>query len=302
MPHAQVNGVEIAYEFHEAGDATPFVLIQGLSMPLNAWPPAFIEALTTAGHPVLVMDNRDIGHSQTFDDFGIPNLAWQMVKSRIGLPVRTAYSLPDMGRDVNALMAHIGIRRAHIVGVSMGGMIAQTLALNFPQRCFSLTSIMSTTGNRRLPQARKDVLRHLMSRPRMQGVDERIAHSMKMWGLISSKDQGVDFDYLEKRIRSMYERGITAGGAARQMLAIGTADSRKRALGKLQVPTLVIHGKEDPLVPPAHGVDTAEAIPGARLELIDGMAHDLAPNLIPVLIGLILAHTADVERSDTAAA
>ncbi|MEM9172855.1 MAG: alpha/beta hydrolase [Pseudomonadota bacterium] len=302
MPETRANGITIAYEQYGDGQEAPIVLLQGLSMPLNAWPPAFIDRLTDAGHPVLVMDNRDIGKSETFHQFGIPNLAWQVVKDRVGLPVARAYSLADMAADVNGLMASLGLASAHVAGVSMGGMIAQTLAIRFPARVRSLTSIMSTTGNRRLPKPSSEITRLMLSRPSTADNDARIAHSMKLWRLISSKGFGVDYDLVEKRLRDMYARGVSRGGVIRQMLAIGTAKSRVKALRKLDVPTLVIHGSEDPLVPPAGGVDTADAIPNAKLEIIEGMGHALAPGLIDRLTGLLLDHVAEVERSPRAAA
>lgn len=296
-----VNNVEIAYEFHGPADGPVIAMVQGLSMPLNAWPPAMIERLTAAGYRILTFDNRDIGESQTFDRHGVPNLAWAWFKSQLRLPINPPYTLHDMAADVAALLARLDIRRAHILGVSMGGMIAQRMAIDHPARCASLTSIMSTTGNRRLPKARGDVIKHMLTRPASDNIEDRIRHSLATWRLISSPGFEVDFDYLEQRTRSIYARGVTRGGVTRQMLAIAHAKNRVRELRQLDLPTLVIHGKEDPLVPVSGGVDTANAIPGARLEIIEGMGHDLPLALMDRLTGLIVAHVRDAEQTSAAA-
>lgn len=299
MPETTANGIRIAYEQYGDGDGEPIVLIQGLSMPLNGWPPAFVQRLTDAGHPVLVMDNRDIGKSQLFDGAGTPNVMWQLVKSKLGLRLNAAYSLRDMADDVSALMAKLHISSAHVVGVSMGGMIAQLVAIRHPHRVASLTSIMSTTGNRRLPQASPEIAKQLISRPSSSDADARIAHSMKMWHMISSKGHGVDLQLVEQRLRDMYARGVTRGGVLRQMLAIASEKNRVPELRQLKVPALVIHGSRDPLVPPAGGVDTAEAIPNARLEIIEDMGHDLPPGLHDTITGMLLSH---IEQTRTARA
>ena len=302
MAELTINGVRIAYERHgEVGQPT-IVLIQGLSMPLNAWPPAFLERLIDAGFGVVTLDNRDIGLSQTFAAAGVPNLVWAQFKSRIGLPVRPPYRLEDMADDVAGLIAGLGLGQAHVVGISMGGMIAQLLAIRHPERCLSLTSMHSTTGNRRLPRPDPEIVRQLIRRPAGNSVEARIAHSMKTWRLISSADFGVDLDVVEQRLRDMYARGVTRGGVSRQMMAIGTADNRVRALRKVSLPTLVIHGDADRLVPVACGVDTANAIPDARLEIIEGLGHDLPPLAIDRLTGLIIEHARAVDAQRSRAA
>ncbi|MEL7024193.1 MAG: alpha/beta hydrolase [Pseudomonadota bacterium] len=290
MAEIEVGGVRIAYERHGDADRPIIFLIQGLSMPLNAWPPAFIERLLEAGFGVVTMDNRDIGKSQLFRSAGVPNLVWQRFKASLGLPVRMPYTLDDMAGDVSGLIGALGIGQAHIVGVSMGGMIAQSLAIQHPQRCLSLTSIMSTTGNRRLPKPDAELIRQLLSRPASSDVDSRIEHSMKTWAMISSDGFGVDLNHVRQRLKDMYARGVTRGGVTRQMLAIGMAKSRVRKLREVKVPTLVIHGNKDRLVPVAGGVDTANAIPDAQLEIIEGMGHDLPPDLIDRITGLIIEH------------
>lgn len=301
MPEARVNDIRIAYEQHGPEDATPLVLIQGLSMPLNAWPPALLERLVEAGFHVVTLDNRDIGESESFQAFGVPNVPWQVVRMRLGLSVRSAYRLADMAADVVGLMNTLGIDSAHVAGVSMGGMISQELAMGHAARVRSLTSIMSTTGDPRLPRPDGEIFRLMMSRPKTEDVDARIAHSMKLWRLISSPGFEVDFDYVEQRLRNMYARGVTRGGVVRQMLAIAASGNRKPRLKSVDVPTLVIHGRDDRLVPVEAGIDTAEAIPGARLEIIEGMGHDLPLGLLDRLAGLIAEHAHAAERRSAAA-
>ncbi|MEM7611863.1 MAG: alpha/beta hydrolase [Pseudomonadota bacterium] len=290
MPNQTVNGIRLAYEWQGPEDGPVLVLIQGLSMPLNAWPPTFVTHFTDAGYRVLTLDNRDIGLSQTFDSAGIPNIMWEGFKARLRLPVNNSYSLDDMAADVSVLMGSLGVQSAHVAGVSMGGMIAQLLAIHHPQRVDSLTSIMSTTGNRRLPPPEPPVLRHMLRRPATDDVEARVEYAMKTWRLIASPGFDVDFEYLERRLRSMYERGVTRGGAVRQMLAIAAAPSRVKALRKVRIPTLVIHGRDDPLVPVACGADTANAIPNSRFEVIDGMGHDLPIALHERISGMMLEH------------
>ena len=200
MPEASVNDIRIAYEQHGPEDATPLVLVQGLSMPLNAWPPALLDRLVNEGFHVVTLDNRDIGKSESFQEFGVPNVPWQIVRMRLGLSVRSAYRLHDMARDIVGLMDTLGIDSAHVAGVSMGGMISQELAMGHSGRVRSLTSIMSTTGNPRLPRPDREIFRLMMSRPKTEDVDARIAHSMKLWRLISSPGFEVDFDYVEQRL------------------------------------------------------------------------------------------------------
>lgn len=301
VPEKVVNDIRLAYELHGPENGTPLVLIQGLSMPLNAWPPAFVERLTDAGHRVLVFDNRDIGKSQTFDAHGTPNLVWAALRQRLHLPVRAPYSLDDMAADTSGLMARVGMESAHVLGVSMGGMIAQLLAIHHPQRVRSLTSVMSTTGNPRLPSPERHVVRQLITRPKTDDLESRIAYSLGMWRTISSPGVEYDMEYVEQRMRAMYERGMTRGGVARQMIAIATAPNRVPLLRKLKTPTLVIHGKDDPLVPLAAGADTAGAIPDARFEVIEGLGHDLPPAFFDRITGLVIDHISTAHGDSQAA-
>ncbi len=304
MPAINANGIEIAYELYGADDAPVLLLVQGLGLPLTAWPPRFIELLVAAGFRVLTFDNRDIGHSTLLDDLPTPGLFMQVVKHACRLPVKAPYQLKDMMADAEALLAALRIRRAHVVGASMGGMIAQLLAIHAPDRVASLISLMSTTGNRRLPGPRSEVRRLMLQRPTNGSDAERRAYHRKLWPLIGSPD----FPHTEAEIESFLERifarGMPATGILRQTLAILAAPSRVRELRSLEVPTLVVHGDADPLVPVACGRDTADAIQGADLVVIEGMGHDMPDLLVPRLADLVVGH---IERTaalspDTAAA
>ena len=264
MPTATVNGIEIAYEIEGELDKPVILLIHGLSMSIPGWPPALLRAMRDAGFTLLMLDNRDMGHSQKFDEFGVPNFVLQVIKNKFHLPVKTVYSLKDMMQDAVALLDHLSIQKAHVVGVSMGGMISQLLAIHNPERVLSLTSIMSTTGKRGLPGAHKDVVKHLLSPPPMTEFADRLKYSIRTWELIGSPDYPTDEATIEIFVKSLIDRGMPRAGTARQMLAIMAAKGRNKALSKVRVPSLIIHGKADPLVPVECGIDTANSIPDSK--------------------------------------
>ena len=290
MPKAIVNNTEIAYEIQGELDKPVILLIHGLSMSLVAWPPAFLRVLRDAGFTLVMLDNRDMGHSQKFTEAGVPNFVLQLLKNKLRIPVKTVYTLKDMSDDAAALLEHLGVDKAHAVGVSMGGMISQQLAIDHSDRLLSLTSIMSTTGKRGLPSARKEVLQHLFSAPASTSVADKLKHSLRTWELIGSPDFPTDAETIEIMVTNLLQRGMPRDGTARQMLAIMGSTKRRMGLEKLSLPTLVIHGKEDPLVPVACGIDTADAIPNAKLEVIDGMGHDLPQQLMPKIAQHIIDH------------
>jgi len=290
----RANGIDIEIEDTGTGadaDGQPrpvVLLIMGLGMQLVAWPPAMVQALVEAGYRVIRLDNRDIGLSQKFDHLGKPNLVWASVKYKLGLAVKSPYSLHDMAADALAVLDALQVDKAHVVGVSMGGMIAQRVALAAPARVLSLTSIMSSSGARGLPQAEPRVMRVLLSRPAGSDADAVINHYVRLFKAIGSPGFPVDDRELRERIALGVMRSFHPAGVLRQMMAIA-ADSRRAAeLAGLHVPTLVVHGKADPLVPFACGEDTARRIPGASLVGIEGMGHDLPPGVVErVLLPLI---------------
>ncbi|HEY3047987.1 MAG TPA: alpha/beta hydrolase [Polaromonas sp.] len=290
----RANGIGIEVEDSHpgaSGEGRPVVLlIMGLGMQLIAWPTAMVLALVDAGYRVVRFDNRDAGLSQHFDHLGTPNLMWEGLKYKLGWASKPAYSLPVMAADALGVLDALHIDKAHIVGVSMGGMIAQRVALAAPGRCLSLTSIMSSSGARGLPQAEPAVLRALLGRPAGKGPAAVIEHSVKLLKTIGSPGFAMDEALLRERVVAATERSYHPRGIQRQMVAVVTDTTRAAALGGIRTPTLVVHGKADPLVPFACGEDTARRIPGARLVGIEGMGHDLPPGVVQRLLELLIPH------------
>ncbi|MES2361686.1 MAG: alpha/beta hydrolase [Pseudomonadota bacterium] len=294
----RANGIDIeVVDSHPGAGADErqvVLLIMGLGMQLIAWPPAMVQGLVDAGFRVVRFDNRDIGLSQHFDALGVPNLLWQGLKYRLGLSLAPSYSLQDMAADALGVLDVLQVNKAHIVGVSMGGMIAQRLALLAPARTLSLTSIMSSSGARGLPAAAPEVTRVLLSRPAGKSMQAAIEHAVTLFKAIGSHGRSPGFRMddadLRQRVTQATERSYHPQGIARQMVAIVADDTRAAALAKVNVPTLVVHGKADPLVPFACGEDTARRIPGARLVGIEEMGHDLPPGVVERLLALLVPH------------
>ncbi len=286
----QITANGISIEVQDTGTGREAVLlVMGLGMQLTAWPQPLIDSLTAAGYRVITMDNRDIGLSQHFDALGVPNLLWAGFKHRFGMPIHAPYTLHDMAQDALGVLDALGIAKAHVVGASMGGMIAQRIALAAPERVLSLTSVMSTSGAKNLPGPKPHVLRALMSRPMGQDVEAIVAHYVRLFGIIGSPGFAVDADVLKDRMRDSVRRSYHPQGTARQMVAVAADSQRADALRSLRCPTLVLHGKADPLVPYACGEDTARRINGARLVGIEGMGHDFAPGAVNAMLPHLLA-------------
>ena len=298
----RANNIDI--EVHDTGPGAPgevrpvVLLIMGLGMQLVAWPEALVQALVQAGYRVVLHDNRDVGLSHRFDALGKPNLVWQGIKYKFGLRPRSPYSLSDMAADSVGVLDALGIADAHVVGASMGGMIAQRVALMIPARTLSLTSIMSTSGARGLPPPRPEVLRALLKRPSDHRPASLVAHYVKLFKVIGSPGFVTPESELTERILRGVERGFYPVGTMRQMLAIMADVTRAAQLNQLRVPTLVVHGKADPLVPYPCGEDTARRIAGAQLFGIEGMGHDLPPGVVTLMLSPLLAH---FKRADVAA-
>ena len=290
----RANGISI--EVEDSGPGGPgenrpvVLLIMGLGMQLVAWPPQLVQALVDAGYRVVRHDNRDVGLSQHLDALGKPNLIWEGIKYKLGLTPRAPYSLRDMAADSLGVLDALGLDKVHVVGVSMGGMIAQRLVLGAPPRVRSLTSIMSSSGARGLPQAQRRVTRALLARPANNSLQAVGDHYVKLFKIIGSPAFPTPEGDMRERIQHGLERAFNPVGTMRQMLAIVADSDRADALGRITAPTLVLHGKADPLVPYAHGEDTARRIPGARLVGIDGMGHDLPPGVVQRLLPPLLTH------------
>lgn len=288
------NGIAIEVEDSGADGSQagwPVVLLlMGLGMQLTAWPPALVRALVSSGFRVLRLDNRDIGLSEHFDHLGTPNLMWQSFKRRLGLRVQSPYSLKDMAADSLGVLDALGIARAHVVGVSMGGMIGQRMALLAPGRLLSLTSIMSSSGARELPGPRSDVLRTMLSRPPGRDEAALVDHAVRLFTLIGSPGFPLDEAVLRGAVQASLRRSFHPAGSLRQMVAVIADLGRAEELARIKLPTLVVHGRDDPLVPYACGVDTARRIAGARLVGVAGMGHNLPPGVIEHILAPLLPH------------
>jgi len=291
---AAINGIKLTYEDKGPRDAPAILLVMGLGGQLTLWPDEFVDALVAHGFRTIRYDNRDVGLSTRFESAGVPNLKWMFVKSMLRLPVRPAYTLADMAADGIALLDHLGIAKAHVVGASMGGMISQHIAARYPDRVLSLTSIMSTTGNPRLPRAQKEAMAVLANRPMSGDPEDMIAYSVRAARVIGSPGYPAAEERLQRRVRHDFERGWYPQGVARQMAAIVADGDRRAMLKTIVAPTLVIHGEADPLVPIAGGKDTAVSIPGARLMTIPGMGHDLPLALVDTLADAVAGHAREL--------
>lgn len=296
MPAVQANGLTIEYEERGASDAPVILLVMGFGAQLTLWPDDFCDALADGGFRVVRFDNRDIGLSQKFDHAPVPDIMDLTMRAMRGEKLDVAYTLDDMTLDAVGLLDALGIETAHVIGMSMGGMIAQLLAANHAPRVKSLVSIMSTSGNPGLPPGKPEVLQTLTNRP--TDPDDRealIAHGVKVFKMIGSPGYPVDDAALRARVSQSIDRSFYPQGATRQFAAIIAGGSRVEALKTISTPSLVIHGADDPLVPVDGGKDTARHIPGAELRIVDGMGHDIAPGLVPTLAAAILDHCRKAE-------
>jgi pimeloyl-ACP methyl ester carboxylesterase len=266
MPTTHANGIDIYYEEWGAADAPVILLVNGFTSQLISWEQALIDGLVDNGFRVIAFDNRDVG----------------LTSKSSGEP--PAYTLADMASDGMALLTALGVERAHVAGASMGGMIVQRMAIDHPDRVLSLTSIMSTTGDRSVGAASPEAMESLLTRP----PDDRAAyldHSAKMWSIFAGPH------YSEERARDRaaraYDRAFYPAGAAFQMAAVLSDGDRTERLGAVTCPTLVIHGRVDPLVTLSGGEATAKAVSGAELLVIDDMGHDLPPAIAPRVVEAI---------------
>lgn len=284
------NGIQIEVEDHGPTSGEPLVLIMGLGMQLVAWHEDFVDRLVGRGFRVIRFDNRDIGLSQQFDHLGVPNVAAMTFMSLFGLPVRSPYGLPDMAADTVGVLDVLGLQKAHVCGASMGGMIAQQLAVRHPQRVKSLALMMTTSGARGLPGPSLKMRNAIMSRPPSAApFDSIVDHYVRLYRLIGSPGFPTAEDYLRQRLTRSVRRAYRPRGVARQLAALIADGDRSALLPRIQAPTIVLHGRDDPLVPVAAGHDLAAKIPGAKLEVIDGWGHDLPPPLWPRLVQSIEA-------------
>ena len=290
-----VNGVRIEVEDTGEKDRVAVLLIPGMAMQLIVWPEAMVHQLHQAGYRVIRFDNRDIGLSQDMAHLPAPNLLWFMLQQKLGFQPQAPYSIQDMANDALGVLDHLHINQAHLVGVSMGGMMGQRICLTAPERALSLTSIMSSSGAKGLPGPTSDMRRVLFTPPAKPGTDAAYQHALRFVNALA----GPGFEHpegsQERLVQESLKRSSRPMGAYRQMLAAMADRVRADLLARITTPTLVIHGKADPLVPYACGEDTARRIPNAKLHGIEGMGHDMPPgvvdNMMARLLPFLNAHT-----------
>ena len=287
------NGIQLEVEDHGPVTGEPLLLIMGLGMQLVAWHTEFVASLVARGFRVIRFDNRDIGLSQRFDHLGVSNLAIDSIKYAVGLKVTGPYTVADMADDTAGLLDALGIQSAHVCGASMGGMIAQQLAVRHPARVKSLTLMMTSSGSRRLPGPTLKVRSALISRPEnANDIESVIAHYVRLYKLIGSPRYPASDAYLHERLGLSVRRSYRPQGTARQMVAIAADGNRSKLLAQIKAPTQVIHGQDDPLVPVAAGHDLAQKIAGAEIDVIEGMGHDLPVELWPRFVAGIASAAA----------
>jgi proline iminopeptidase len=286
------NDIDIMYETLGDPAGEPILLIMGLGMQLISWPDSFCDGLVKQGFYLIRFDNRDSGLSTKLTHLGKPNTTLALLKMALRIPLKSGYSLYDMAADAVGVLDALQIKKAHILGVSMGGMIAQIVAARYPERSISLTSIMSTSSRRGLPEGTKEARKILFTPPPDGSDPERVIdHLLNTMHVIGSRQEYLAPDaVLRERIAKTVARGLAPLGTLRQLLAVGASGDRVELLKTIRVPSLVIHGKMDPLMPLACGRETAQLIPYAELREIDGMGHDLADGLNPYLTELIAEH------------
>ena len=285
----KVNGVDLCYDTFGDPHNPAMLLVMGLGSQMIRWLDVFCEQLAANGYFVIRFDNRDVGKSTKFEEAGIPNIMSMLLEVQQGKAVSAPYTLADMAKDAVGLLDVLKINVAHVVGVSLGGMIAQTMTINYPDRVQTLTSIMSSTGNPDLPQPKPEAQMMLLQAPPSDR-DEYIEYTVKRQQVLSGPHYPLDEVNVRDLAARTFDRSVYPQGTARQLAAILASGSRKDALKKVQTPTLVIHGDADPLVPIEGGKDTAASVPGAQLVIIKGMGHDIPPKVAPKIIELITKH------------
>ena len=289
---AQVNGLRLAYDSFGDAAKPPLLLVMGLGTQMIAWDEAFCTQLAQRGYYVVRFDNRDIGQSTYLSQAGVPNIGDLLARSLAGQlidPASVPYTLADMAADTVGLLDALGLQRAHVVGASMGGAIAQEVSLRYPERVRTLVSIMATSGAPELPPPSPAALAALMT-PTPLDRGGYIARHLQVMQVLRPGEYPEELARDQQRAARAFDRGVNPAGYARQLAAIIASGSRKERLATLRTPTLVIHGDSDPLVPLAGGVDVAQTVPGARMVTVPGMGHALPRNCWLSIIDAIAGH------------
>jgi pimeloyl-ACP methyl ester carboxylesterase len=303
MPRVRANVVDLEYDSIGRDGDPVILLIMGFATPLTGWPDWLCDGLAGKGFRVIRFDNRDIGRSTHLTEAGVPDLPAMIASADAGTPAAAPYSLGDMAADAAGLLDALGIGRAHVAGASMGGMIAQLVAINHPAKAKSLISIMSTTGRHDVSQPRPDAFAAILAPPASAKREDRIARGMSVLRVIGSPG----FPATDAQLRAIVTRGVDHApydppGILRQMAAVLAASPRNDRLRRLKLPALVVHGADDPLIPATAGEDTANSIPGAELLIVPGMGHDFPEALAPVYLDAIGDFAAKVEAAERSGA
>jgi len=300
MPAIKSNGLTL--EIEEYGDASrpAVLLIMGLAAQLTRWPRVFVESLVNAGYRVIAFDNRDAGLSDKLDSQRASRPAWVALMNSVGLASFFApYKLIDMAQDTVGILDALNIERAHIIGASMGGMIGQILCAEHAQRIRSFTAIMSSTGNPELPRAHPHIIKEIFTgRTGTATREESIANTLHTWTLIGTKDSGRDPDEFKAQVVATIDRNTTPAGIRRQIAAIIASRDLREWTRKIEAPSLVLHGSDDPLVPVQCGMDIAATIKNAHMEIIQEMGHDLPPRFINTISEHVVGHLHAADKNN----
>jgi pimeloyl-ACP methyl ester carboxylesterase len=284
VARVKANGIEIEYETAGNKSDPALLMVMGLGAQLTIWPDSLFQGLAQRGFYVIRFDNRDTGLSAGFDSWGVPNIPAAIQKVMKGEKVDAPYLLKDMAADAIGLLDALGIQRAHMMGASMGGMIVQIVAAQYPERTRSMVSIYSTSGRPGLPPGKPEALAMLGSQPEGPSREQRVAHGMKLRRTIGSPGYPTPDDELRAFVEKNVDRRWWPEGAARQYLSVIASGDRVELLKTVKVPALVLHGEEDPLLPVEGGRDVARLVPGAEIETWPGWGHDFPKALIPKVI------------------
>ena len=296
MPHVTANNIRLAYEDFGNPEHPAALLIMGLGAQLTMWSDELVEDLVDGGYRVILFDNRDIGLSHHHTGEKTPGILPQMLLRRLGVKLKAPYELIDMARDTVGLMDALNLDKAHLVGVSMGGMIAQHVASLSPDRVSSLTAIMTTTGNPKLPRPSGEIMKAMIRRGPLPTTREAIIdQSVATFGVIGTPGENQNTNGMRDRITRSYDRSHHPAGLQRQMSAIVASGDFRKHTRAIKAPTLVLHGTADPLVPIEAGRDIAKLVKGARMVELDGMGHDVPPRFLPEITRHMLDHFASTK-------
>jgi pimeloyl-ACP methyl ester carboxylesterase len=291
MPNVNVKGIQIEYDTFGEVRSKPLLMIKGIGQQMITWSDDFCSLLAQAGHYVIRFDHRDVGLSSKLEDKKVPELTQILTSVAQGQKIDPPYTLDDMAGDAIGLLDKLGFNKAHVCGMSMGGAIAQILAISYPSRLLSLTLMMTSTGNPDLPPAKPEAMGALIS-PAPNQQQAYIEHHLNVFRIIGSPGFPFNEEYHRKLAGRLFNRSFYPEGMTRHFLALLSQENRKPALAKVKLPTLVIHGADDPLVPVEAGKDAAEAIPGAEILIIKGMGHDLPREVWPTVVKAMTKNTA----------